>query len=132
MKTIPFDQPTHFEARGRNGYLPMRGVVISDMGNGDFAEIHLNPMKRDGNPSEACRIPIRKSALPGLIAELQRFTPEPPLAVYVVLKTVNAVTTVFFDAFTARDRAEKAIEENMAEGSLKRDCYAVYELYLSG
>jgi len=72
---IKFDRPTRFDARGRNGYLPCYGVELSDMGDGDFAEIHLHPIGARGNASEACRIPIRKNAIPALLAELLHLLP---------------------------------------------------------
>ncbi len=78
MPKIKFDRPPHFGARGRNGYLTTTGIAIFDMGNGDFAEIHLHPLTGRGGVSEACRIPIRKSAIPALVAELQKFAGEAP------------------------------------------------------
>jgi hypothetical protein len=76
MSEIKFDRAAHFGARGRNGYLTATGIAIFDMGNGDFAEIHLHPLTGRGRISEACRIPIRKSAIPAVIAELQKLTGE--------------------------------------------------------
>jgi hypothetical protein len=76
MTEIRFDRPAHFDARGRSGYLTTTGIAIFDMGNGDFAEIHVHPLTGRGRVSEACRIPIRKSAIPTLIAELQKLAGE--------------------------------------------------------
>jgi hypothetical protein len=73
MAELKFDKPTHFDARGRNGYLAAYGVALFDMGSGDFAEIHLHPITARGKVSEACRTPIAKSAVPALIAELLQF-----------------------------------------------------------
>jgi hypothetical protein len=72
MKVITFDIPTRFDARGCNGDLACHGVEIAEMGNGPWAEIHLHPVTSRGATSEACQIPIRKTALPAIIAELQR------------------------------------------------------------
>jgi hypothetical protein len=77
-KIIKFDEPTHFEARGRNGYLPCYGIQLVNMGTGDFAEFHLFPISQRGKASEACRIPVRKSAIPALIKELLEMVGDPP------------------------------------------------------
>jgi len=47
---------------------------------------------------------------------------------FVVLKTVDAETTVFFDAYTTRDKAEEAIKENMAEFDTEPADYEIHEL----
>jgi hypothetical protein len=47
------------------------------MGTGEYAEFHLFPIGRRGKPSEACRIPIRKSAIPALIKELLEMVGDP-------------------------------------------------------
>ncbi len=78
MPEITFDRPAHFGARRRNGYLTTTGIAIVDMGNGDFAEIHLHPLTHRGRVSKACRLPIRNSAIPALVAELQKFAGEAP------------------------------------------------------
>ena len=70
MQHIKFDKATHFDSRGRNGYLTTHGLALCDMGNGDFAEVHLHPVTGRGTMSEACRITIRKSAIPNLVAAL--------------------------------------------------------------
>jgi len=70
MRTIKFDRPTKFDFRGRNGYAPCYGVEIVNVGTGDYAEIHLFPVGMRGKPSEACRLPIRKSAIPEIIEAL--------------------------------------------------------------
>lgn len=70
MYLIKFKQPTHFDARGRNGYMPCYGVMVHNMGDGDFSEVHLYPVGARGKESEACRIPILKEAIPDLIAAL--------------------------------------------------------------
>jgi len=75
MKEIQFDQQCWHQARGRNGFLNCHGVAVSDMSarahlSDNHAEIHLNPITSKGLASESCRIPIRKSAIPELIAAL--------------------------------------------------------------
>jgi len=70
MQTIKFDRPSHFDSRGRNGYLTTHGVALFNMGTGDFEEVHIHPITSRGNPSEACRVTIRKSAIPDLIRAL--------------------------------------------------------------
>jgi hypothetical protein len=79
MLEIMFDRPTHFDAHGRNGYVTAAGVAIFDMEipGGLCAEIHLQPITGKGRVSEACRIPIRKTAIPAVIAELQKFIDRP-------------------------------------------------------
>ena len=78
MTEIKFDRPAQFGARGRNGYLTTTGIAIFDMGDGHFSEIHLHPLTSRGSVSEACRIPIRKTAIRALIAELQKLNGEAP------------------------------------------------------
>jgi len=70
---IKFDRPTNYDARGRNGFLQCYGVQLHNMvstGNGEYDEIHIYPIGISGKASEACRIPIRKSAIPALISAL--------------------------------------------------------------
>jgi hypothetical protein len=78
MHTIKFDRPCYFDSRGRNGYLPTYGVVIFNMGTGDFEEVHIHPITSRGNPSEACRVTLRKSAIPDLIKALIGALGPPP------------------------------------------------------
>ena len=78
MQTIKFDRPSYFNSRGRNGYLPTYGVAIFNMGTGDFEEVHIHPITSRGNPSEACRVTIRKSAIPDLIKALIDALGPPP------------------------------------------------------
>ena len=78
MQTIKFDRPSYFDSRGRNGYLPTHGVVIFNMGTGDFEEVHIHAITSQGNPSEACRVTIRKSAIPALIKALIDALGPPP------------------------------------------------------
>ena len=40
------------------------------MGIGEFEEVHLHPITSRGEASDACRIVIRKSAIPALIKAL--------------------------------------------------------------
>jgi len=78
MQTIKFDRPSHFDSRGRNGYLPTYGVAPFNMGTGDSDEVHIHPITSRGNPSEACRVTIRKSAIPDLIRALIDAVGPPP------------------------------------------------------
>ena len=78
MQTVKFDQPSYFDSRGRNRYLPTYGVAIFNMGTGDFEEVHIHPITSRGNPSEACRVTIRKSAIPDLIKALIEALGPPP------------------------------------------------------
>ena len=68
--SIKFDKEAHFQSRGRNGYLNTHGVAVDNMGVGDTEEVHLHPITSRGEASDACRIVIRKSAIPDLIKAL--------------------------------------------------------------
>ena len=68
--SIKFDKEAHFQSRGRNGYLNTHGVAVYNMGIGEFEEIHLHPITSRGEATDACRIVIRKSAIPDLIKHL--------------------------------------------------------------
>jgi hypothetical protein len=70
MATIKFDKPTYYASKGRNGYLLTHGVAVYDIGTGDFDEVHLQPLTSRGDVSDACRLVIRKSAIPELIKAL--------------------------------------------------------------
>ena len=78
VKFVKFDRPSYFDSRGRNGYLQTHGVAVSNMGTGDFDEVHIHPITSRGNPSEACRVTIRKSAIPDLIKALIDAVGPPP------------------------------------------------------
>lgn len=79
MPEIIFDRPTQFDAHGRNGYVTAAGLAIFDLEipDGPCAEIHLQPITGKGRVSEACRIPIRKTAIPSMIVELQKLLDRP-------------------------------------------------------
>jgi len=68
--SIKFDKEAHFQSRGRNGYLNTHGVAVYNMGIGEFEEVHLHPITSRGEASDACRVVIRKSAIPDLIKAL--------------------------------------------------------------
>src|ERR1700730_8650231 len=68
--SIKFDKEAHFQSRGRNGYLNTHGVAVYNMGVGDTEEVHLHPITSRGEASDACRIVIRKSAIPDLLKAL--------------------------------------------------------------
>jgi hypothetical protein len=70
MQTIKFERPSYFDSRGRNGYVPTYGVAVFNMGTGDFDEVHIHPVTSRGAVSEACRLAIRKSAIPDLVKAL--------------------------------------------------------------
>ena len=78
MQTIKFDRPSYFDSRGRNGYLTTHGVALFNMGSGDSEEVHIHPITSRGNPSEACRVAIRKSAISDLIKALIDALGPPP------------------------------------------------------
>jgi hypothetical protein len=67
MTRIAFDQPTRFSSLGRNGHIKTHGIEVTDMGNGEWAEIQIVPVTSRGKPTESCRLSIRKDALPALI-----------------------------------------------------------------
>jgi hypothetical protein len=70
MTKIKFDQPTYFDSRGRNGFISTHGLAVFNMGTGDFDEVHIHPVTSRGAVSEACRLAIRKSAIPDLVKAL--------------------------------------------------------------
>src|ERR1700730_5739031 len=76
--SIKFDKEAHFQSRGRNGYLNTHGVAVYNMGVGDTEEVHLHPITSRGEASDACRIVIRKSAIPDLIKALIDAVGPPP------------------------------------------------------
>jgi len=101
MQTIKFDRPSHFDSRGRNGYLPTYGVALFNMGTGDFDEVHIHPITSRGNPSDACRVVIPKSAIPDLIkALIDAFGPHPgEITDKSDNKALQAVANVDFNSF---------------------------------
>ena len=101
MQTIKFDRPSHFDSRGRNGYLRTYGVAIFNMGTGDFEEVHIHPITSRSNPSEACRVTIRKSAIPDLIKALIDALGPPPgeIADKSDDKALQAVANLDFNSF---------------------------------
>ena len=76
--SIKFDKEAHFQSRGRNGYLNTHGVAVYNMGIGEFEEVHLHPITSRGEASDACRVVIRKSAIPDLIKALIDALGPPP------------------------------------------------------
>ena len=81
MHTIKFDRPSYFASRGRNGFIHTHGVAVFNMGvdeRDDFAEVRLHPITSRGEASEACRVTIRKSAIPDLIKALIDALGPPP------------------------------------------------------
>jgi len=48
--------------------------------------------------------------------------------VHIVLKTVGGETTVFFDAYSSRTKAEEAIEDDKAEFATEDADYEIKEL----
>ena len=101
MQTIKFDRPSHFDSRGRNGYLTTHGVALFNMGTGDFEEVHIHPITSRGNPSEACRVTIRKSAIPDLIKALIDALGPPPgeITDRIDNKALHAVGNLDFNSF---------------------------------
>jgi hypothetical protein len=101
MQTVKFDRPSYFDSRGRNGYLPTHGVAIFNMGTGDCEEVHIHPITSRGNPSEACRVTIRKSAIPDLIRALIDAVGPPPGEITDRSddKALQAVADLDFDSF---------------------------------
>jgi hypothetical protein len=86
---IKFAEPTHyFDSRGRN--FPTYGVAIHDMGNGEFAEVHLHSIGQRGRESEASRVTVAKSAIPDLVGAL--LDTLPPAVVVEVLHRLLART----------------------------------------
>jgi hypothetical protein len=51
-----------------------------------------------------------------------------PMYVHIVLKTVDGETTVFFDAYSSRTKAEEAIEDDKAEFATEDADYEIKEL----
>jgi hypothetical protein len=101
VKFVKFDRPSYFDSRGRNGYLQTHGVAIFNMGTGDFEEVHIHPITSRGNPSEACRVTIRKSAIPDLIKALIDAVGPPPgeIADKSNDKALQAVANLDFNGF---------------------------------
>ena len=101
MHTIKFDRPSYFDSRGRYGYLPTYGAAVFNMGTGDFEEVHIHPITSRGNPSEACRVTIRKSAIPDLIKALIDALGPPPgeIADKSDDKALRAVANLDFNGF---------------------------------
>ena len=101
MQIIKFDRPSYFDSRGRNGYLPTHGVAICNMGTGDFEEVHIHPITSRGNPSEACRVTIRKSAIPDVIKGLIDALGPPPgeIAEKSDDKMLQPVASLDFNSF---------------------------------
>lgn len=75
FKTVKFDRPTYQQSIGRNGHVGTIGIEIYDRSaaipDHDYQEIHIHPITTRGETSEKCRIVVRKTALPALIAALQ-------------------------------------------------------------
>jgi hypothetical protein len=67
---------------------------------------------------------LRGLVASGAIPLLRRI----PMRVFIVLKTVDAETTVFFDAYSSHTRAEEAIAENKAEFDTEDGDYEIKEL----
>ena len=110
MQTIKFDRPSHFDSRGRNGYLPTYDVALINMGTSDFDEVHIHPITSRSNPSEACRVTIRKSAIPDLIKALIDALGLPPGEITDKSDdpALQAVTNLDFNSF---GKLMPAIEE---------------------
>ena len=104
MQTIKFDRPSHFDSRGRNGFIHTHGVAVFNMGvdeRYDFAEVRLHPITSRGEASEACRVTIRKSAIPDLIKALIDALGPPPgeIADKSDDKALQAVANLDFNGF---------------------------------
>ena len=71
------------------------------MGTGDFEEVHIHPITSRGNPSEACRVTIRKSAIPDLIKALIDAVGPPPGEITDMSdnKALQAVANLDFNSF---------------------------------
>jgi hypothetical protein len=77
-------------------------VAIFNMAEtGDCVEVHIHPITSRGNPSEACRVTIRKSAIPDLIKALIEALGPPPgeIADKSDDKALQAVAKLDFDGF---------------------------------
>jgi hypothetical protein len=59
-RSITFDDPPEFEAKGRNGFIKTTGVTLMKMTNG---EIHLGCITSKGVASDTSRLPVPKSAV---------------------------------------------------------------------
>ena len=99
--SIKFDKEAHFQSRGRSGYLNTHGVAVYNMGVGDTEEVHLHPITSRGEASDACRIVIRKSAIPDLIKALIDALGPPPgeIADKSDDKALQAVANLDFNSF---------------------------------
>jgi hypothetical protein len=74
---------------------------FSTCGDGDFAEVHLHPITSRGDASEACRVAIRKSAIPDLIKVLIDALGPPPGEIVDKSddKALQAVANLNFNGF---------------------------------
>jgi hypothetical protein len=101
MHTIKFDRPSYFDFTRTERIPADLRCSCLQYGTGDFEEVHIHPITSRGNPSEACRVTIRKSAIPDLIKALIDALGPPPgeIADKSDDKAPRAVANLDFNGF---------------------------------